>query len=113
LHAACAWPAAAAAAAAGAAGAAAAAVVAAAAARLRQMVALGHTDELQAELGKFKAGAPDLRKHLEKVSALHCCVILSETYRTGLLHAVHLSAQCIVNVQTAAFPLSFVSMRTV
>jgi hypothetical protein len=36
------------------------------------MVALGHTEELQAELGKFNADTPDLRKHLEKVLTLYC-----------------------------------------
>jgi hypothetical protein len=35
--------------------------------RLRQLVALGHTDELQAELEKFKRQPTDLRSHLEKV----------------------------------------------
>ena len=35
--------------------------------RLRQLVALGHTDELQAELEKFKQQPTDLRSHLEKV----------------------------------------------
>jgi hypothetical protein len=35
--------------------------------RLRQLVALGHTDELQAELEKFKRQPNDLRCHLEKV----------------------------------------------
>jgi hypothetical protein len=36
--------------------------------RLREMVALGKTDELQAELDKFKQQPDDLRNHLEKVS---------------------------------------------
>jgi hypothetical protein len=35
--------------------------------RLRQLVALGHTDELQTELEKFKQQPNDLRSHLEKV----------------------------------------------
>jgi hypothetical protein len=35
--------------------------------RLRQLVALGHTDELQAEMEKFKQQPNDLRSHLDKV----------------------------------------------
>lgn len=35
--------------------------------RLRQLVALGHTDELQAELEKCKQQPDTLRSHLDKV----------------------------------------------
>lgn len=36
--------------------------------RLRQLLALGHIDELQAELNKYKQQPNDPRSHLEKVT---------------------------------------------
>lgn len=49
--------------------------------RLRQLVAEGRVDELQAELDKFKQGPADLRTHLEKVCMTPSCTAVQRHMR--------------------------------